>query len=451
MGKQTLYNDLTINGNAVINGSTFSATGSITGNSIVKSGGTSAQFLKADGSIDANIYALKSETFDGYDYEIHVSQIDGDDTTGNGDLLTPVASITKALTLVGSGRKTIVIHPGGYTENPSITVQYTTLTTYEQLGANTVIYGTLSTSTGCTISGLKMTNLTVTAAAGTGNVNILNCEISGTFTKSSNATYTTVRLCDMTAANITGSGLVSFFGGNPNTLTVNNAAANVIVKGAVSVSPVLTAGSLNIVDSVVVASGTYAISSAASSFITLANSQILVSALNNVAPVSLLGFYSIFNCVYDKPGSILAAASGTGGSTNSIDYFQYINADKFITQGGTSTQYVKGDGSLDSTAKADAVAPIISINSATAFTSADNAKIFHVSGTTALTLPAAGTIPDGWSIGIVNVGGQTITISRASTNTINGTLTTFSNTVSYSAVYIYKASSTEFVAIGVLY
>jgi hypothetical protein len=153
----------------------------------------------------------------------------------------------------------------------------------------------------------------------------------------------------MAAANITGSGLVSMFGGNPNALTVNNAAANVIVKGAVSVSPVLTAGSLNIVDSVVVASGTYAISSAASSVITLANSQILVSALNNVAPVSLLGFYSIFNCVYDKPGSILAAASGTGGSTNSIDYFQYINADKFITQGGTSTQYVKGDGSLDST------------------------------------------------------------------------------------------------------
>jgi len=34
----------------------------------------------------------------GYDSEIHVSQIDGNDTTGNGDLLKPVASITKALT-----------------------------------------------------------------------------------------------------------------------------------------------------------------------------------------------------------------------------------------------------------------------------------------------------------------------------------------------------------------
>jgi hypothetical protein len=72
----------------------------------------------------------------------------------------------------------------------------------------------------------------------------------------------------------------------------------------------------------------------------------LTSALSNVAPVVLSGFYSILNCVYDKPNSTLVALSATGGSTNSIDYFQYINADKFITQGGTSSQYVKGDGSL---------------------------------------------------------------------------------------------------------
>jgi hypothetical protein len=99
---------------------------------------------------------------------------------------------------------------------------------------------------------------------------------------------------------------------------------------------------------VVVAAVTNAVTSAASSVITLANCQFLTSALNNVAPVVLNGFYSILNCVYNKPNSTLVASSGTGGSTNSIDYFQYINADKFITQGGTSAQYVKGDGSLDS-------------------------------------------------------------------------------------------------------
>jgi hypothetical protein len=40
----------------------FSATGSITGNTIVKSGGTSSQFLKADGSVDSSTYALSTHT-----------------------------------------------------------------------------------------------------------------------------------------------------------------------------------------------------------------------------------------------------------------------------------------------------------------------------------------------------------------------------------------------------
>ena len=291
---------------------------------------------------------ISSTSFLGYDYEIHVSQVDGNDTTGNGDLLTPVASITKALTLVDSQRKTIIVHPGTYTESPSITVQYTTITGPGLIGGNIVISGTVSTNTGCTISGIKMTNLTVTTPSGAGNVNILNCEVSGTFTKSSNADYTVLRLCDLTSASITGAGLLAIFGGNPNFITVNNASANVIVKSAVTVSPVLTAGTLSIVDCVVGAAVTNAVTSAASSVITLANSQLLTSALNNVAPVVLNGFYSILNCVYDKATSTLAASSGTGGTLNSIDYFQYINADKFITQGGTSTQFVKGDGSLDS-------------------------------------------------------------------------------------------------------
>ena len=320
--------------------------------------------LSVDGSVTANnftgslnysnlinvpaLISGSSQIFTGYDYEIHVSQVDGNDTTGNGDLLTPVASITKALTLVDSQRKTIIVHPGTYTENPSITTQYTTITGPGLIGGNIVISGTVSTSVGCTISGIKMTNLTVTTPTGTGNVNILNCEVSGTFTKSSNADYTVLRLCDLATASITGAGLVAIFGGNPNFITLNNASANLIVKSAVTVAPVLTAGNLSLVDSIVVAAVTNAVTSAAGSVITLANCQLLNSALNNAAPVVLNGFYSIFNTVYNKTSSTLVASSGTGGTTNSVDYFQYINADKFITQGGTSNQFVKGDGSLDS-------------------------------------------------------------------------------------------------------
>ena len=101
--------------------------------------------------------------------------------------------------------------------------------------------------------------------------------------------------------------------------------------------------------------------------------------------------------------------------------------------------------------KAEAVVPIVLVSTATTFNEASNTKIYHASGTTTLTLPVASTVSDGWSIGIVNVGGSPLTVNRSNTNIINGTLTTFSNTVPYSAFYIYKSSSSTFIAIGVFY
>lgn len=107
-------------------------------------------------------------------------------------------------------------------------------------------------------------------------------------------------------------------------------------------------------------------------------------------------------------------------------------------------------GTITST-RINADGPIVPLSTATGFNQTDNAKIFHVSGTTTLTLPVASTLADGWSIGVVNVGGSPLTVNRSNTNTINGTLTTFTNTVPYSAFYIYKSSSSTFVAIGILY
>ena len=316
--------------------------GELTAQKLIKEGGTSSQFLMADGSVTIGNGGV-------YSYEIHVSQVDGNDTTGTGAVLNPVASITKALTLVGSQRKTIIIHPGNYTESPSITVQYTVLTTYQATGGNTLITGTVSTSTGCSISGLKMTNLNIDAPTGTGNVNILNCDISGTLTRTNTGTYTLIRFCDIGITNINStSGTVAIFGGNPGFITVNNAGASVLVKNAVCISPVVLVGNATFADCILIPTGptTNALTSSAGTFITLANSQCVIPTFQNVARVSLSGFYSILNCVFDKPNSTLVALSGTGGSTNSIVYSQFINADKFIKQGGLSTEFLKADGSV---------------------------------------------------------------------------------------------------------
>jgi len=299
-------------------------------------------------------YTDLTNRFLGYDNEIHVSQVDGNDTTGNGDLLNPVATITKAMTLVSAQRRKVIVHSGGYTEDFTINLSYVTVTTEAQKGDDVVITGTVTANKGCTISGLKITNLTITAATGTGSVNILGCDITGTLTKSSAADYTLIRFCDIGTTNITGSGgLVAIFGGNPNFITINNAAARVIVKNAVTISPVLTAGNANFVDSIVLASTatSNAITSAAGTIVTLANSQFIVPTFNNVARVSLSGFYSIFNCVYDKPNSTLVALSASGGSTNSVDYFQYINADRLVL--ATGGQITFPDGSVQNTASAN--------------------------------------------------------------------------------------------------
>jgi len=195
-----------------------------------------------------------------------------------------------------------------------------------------------------------MSNLTSTAPTGAGNVSILNCDI-GNLTQSGTADYTLIRFCDITSTNITGSaGLVAIFGGNPNFITINNAGARVVAKNVVTVAPVLSAGNANFVDSIVIAANatSNAITTAPGTIVTLANSQIIVPTFNNVARVSLSGFYSIFNCVYDKPNSTLVALSPSGGSTSSVDYFQHINVDRLIL--ASSGQITFPDGSTQTTA-----------------------------------------------------------------------------------------------------
>lgn len=316
-------------------------TGVVTSPSFVRTSGTPTQFLMADGSVTIGNGGV-------YSYEIHVSQVDGNDTTGTGAVLNPVATITKALTLVVGNRKTIIIHPGAYNESPSITVQSTVLNSYSPLGGTTFIQGTLTTSVGCTIAGFQIGNLDITTPAGAGDPHIIDCTITGTLTKSGSATYTEIHHCDLnTACNVTGSGLVTIDACNLNFLTVNNAGANTLVRNCQScVSPVLLSGNLSLINTIVIAAVTNGITTSAGSIITIADCQIVTTALNAVAPIVLNGFYSIFNVVFDKPNSTLVALSNTGGSTGSIDYFQYVNADRLLMQNGPAPSVSLAGGGI---------------------------------------------------------------------------------------------------------
>ena len=296
--------------------------------------------------MDENFNYLASQLqFTGYDYEIHVSQVDGSDTTGNGDLLTPVASITKALTLITAQRRVIVLHPGGYNESPTIASGNVTLQTTELTGGNTVLYGTLTINTagsGARISGFSMNNLAIT---GTAQAYVSNCTINTNLTKSSSG-YVEIINTEMQCTGgiqISGAGITIINGNKNAAVSVSNASAQVIIKGCNSVvTPSASAGNLAIVDCIVTALGGNGITiTGASTNLTLANSQVLVQAGNNVAPISVTGIYSIINTIYDRPNSTF-----TGTSTNSIVYSQFMNADRLLMQNGTAPSVSLAGGGI---------------------------------------------------------------------------------------------------------
>jgi len=281
----------------------------------------------------------------GYSSEIHVSPVAVDDT-GNGTIGDPVKTIARAKVLLAAAfettaagqRKTIILHPGSYAEDVTIDTQYTVLTTHELVGKSTTLAGTLTLTTGCTVDGLKMTNLVISGSSAGGSIDIIGCTVTTATTKTSTA-YTVFRGCDLSSStlSITGGGTTILNGGNYFTLTVNNAAAGVLAKSVVSMGPVtLTLGTLQLSDTLIYSATntSYAITQSANSVITINNCQTLIPDLSNVSRNSLSGFYSILSSVYDRPNSILATLSATGGPLNSIIYDQYINADRLILSAG---------------------------------------------------------------------------------------------------------------------
>jgi hypothetical protein len=301
----------------------------VSGSLIVTNGITGSLFGTASFATTASYVSSN------FQYEVHVSQIDGNDTTGNGDLLNPVASITKALTLTTAQRKVIVLHPGGYTENPTISSGNITIQTTELTGGNTVLSGTLTIPTsgsGARISGFSMDNLAITETA---QAYISNCTVNNNVVKSSSGYVEIINseLQCISGIQISGAGITIINGNKNDAVSVSNSSAQVIIKGCNSVvTPSASAGNLAIVDCVVTALGGNGITiTNSATTLTLLNSQVLVTAGDNVAPISVAGIYTILNTIYDKPSSTL-----TGISTNSIDYFQFVNADRLLMQNGTA-------------------------------------------------------------------------------------------------------------------
>jgi hypothetical protein len=283
--------------------------------------------------------------FAGYDNEIHVSGIDGSDSTGNGDLLNPVATITHAITLVAGNRNNIVVHPGTYAESPTLTAKVLLRAANGPLfSEGPFINGTLTIPTAATttqIAGFSIATLTISETAA---AIITNCNISVAFNKSSSGAVT-VFGGTVAGGNITGTGITRFNDMLQAVATQNNASSVLIFANCKIVfNPVNTSGSMFVTQSTVIGTGTYALTSAAGA-VQISNSAFLNIAGTTPLPISVTGgFYSIVNSSLNYVTSVFTGAT----DLNPTAIYSTINATKLITRGGNSMQYLKGDGSLES-------------------------------------------------------------------------------------------------------
>jgi hypothetical protein len=335
----------------------LNVTNGITG-SLLGTSSYATQALTASNANTASYVVLAqtaSYVSSNFQYEVHVSQVDGNDTTGNGDLLNPIATIGKALLLVSASvastdRRTIIVHPGTYIENITINTTNTYFFSTGILGANCLISGSVTISAATRMSGLKMTNLIVSSSA---PVYINNCAVDKQMTVSGSG-YLEVQNTSLQCTSgiqVVGpaSSGVIFDSCLLYPLTVNNASAAVyVISCNQAITPTLTAGALTITRSTIssLTSGatSTALTTAAGSVLVLESCNVYNSLLTSHAAITANGFYSIKNVIYNRSASTLASLSGTGGPLATVSQFQYINADNI-----NSTQGLTVTGSLNIT------------------------------------------------------------------------------------------------------
>jgi hypothetical protein len=284
--------------------------------------------------------------FVGYDHEIHVSNIDGSDSTGNGDLLNPVATIGYAITLVAGNRNVIVVHPGTYTESPTLAAKVLLKAadgpTYNE---GPYINGTLTIPTAAGTTQVVGFSIDTVAVTGTGAPTFTNCNLTTAFNKSSSGTVI-ISGGTVNALNITAAGLTRVLDMQQASGTINNHASSTLafVNVKVLLNTTNTLGNMFVSNSTMFGTGTYALTSAAGSC-QIANSAALNLTGTAPFPISLTNtFYSINNT------SMAYSTSVFTGSTDLNPTITYatISATKLITRNGNSMQYLKGDGSLES-------------------------------------------------------------------------------------------------------
>jgi hypothetical protein len=341
-GSYGLTGSLTTTGSSIIIGSqTITGTHTLTGSfnltgSLVASSSTIHMYQSTSVS-GTNIFGTASHAATAltasyvqfqYNRELHVS-VAGSDSTGDGTLLFPFRTISKALDSASSAVQ-IVVHPGTYAENPTVSGSASNVTitaTNAEIGGIVEISGSLTVnqfSAATKVVGLAINNI---IHSGSQNLYLQNVTVRSGVSKTGNGYLEATKIGCQSPANfsVTAPGTVVIQNSLVDGLVVNNASAVVNLLSNIAVTaPSCSLGILSIDGGVVysqhVNSGS--VFSGVGAIVSLAN-ILCLTPTNTSASIKLnaASGISIKNVTYDTASSTLGVSLGNRSQ------FQQIQAD----------------------------------------------------------------------------------------------------------------------------
>lgn len=262
----------------------------------------------------------------------------GSDSNNGFSLSLPVASLSQALTLAGNSGREIIICPGTYSGNTTITNQNVTITSLAVETSSLVNFtGTLTfahTASSIRVNGIGIATVVHNNA---GSLYLQSCTVSTSLT-SSGAGYLSMFNCDTQGPSLTGivalsgSKIVNIQGGTVGAVVISSSGVNCAIGNAVSCAPItVSAGALGVNDCPV-----YSASSTANAITTSSGTTLVLQNINCLTPtntqarVSIAGSYSLRNVFYDSGNSTI-----TGTRVSEVMYNDSISCPSIAGTTGT--------------------------------------------------------------------------------------------------------------------
>jgi hypothetical protein len=281
----------------------------------------------------------------------------GNDTTGNGTVINPYLTISKAVDLVGEGG-VIIVYPGGYHEDVTIDNKFAITISSETPGGKQpftpAIYGNLTisgNSSSFCFKGIGVQQRISHTSSGTvylSEFNLGSSNVVGALSKTGSGSLA-IQNCSMalvsggniTPVTISGAGNVIFSNVALGLLSVSNTSATVsMLSDSTSLQANISAGSLNIFDSVLYTladSGSNAIVGTGG-VVNVRNSIAInpnqTTARLNIGPSTVLAYDDFY---FDRPNSNVGINPNITIDFQSIRLSNTLSVTGNLTAGNIST------------------------------------------------------------------------------------------------------------------